>query len=82
MDGLSDIEEMNVDYESLKEQHEGKLKKNSKVYEITNYKTVKENNIAKPFLLTIARYYLHLCLSFQDSSCPNSHLHPFQRNNQ
>ena len=42
MDGLSDIEEMNVDYESLKEQQEGKLKKNSKVYEVTNYKTVKE----------------------------------------
>ena len=42
MDGLSDIEEMNVDYESLKHQQENKGKKNSKLYEITSYKTVKE----------------------------------------
>ena len=42
MDGLSNIEEMNVDYESLKNQQENKGKKNSKLYEITNYRTVKE----------------------------------------
>ncbi len=42
MDGLSNIEEMNVDYESLKNQQDGKIKKNSKTYEITNYKTIKE----------------------------------------
>ena len=42
MDGLSNIEEMNVDYESIQNQQEGKTKKNSKIYEITNYKTVKE----------------------------------------
>ncbi|MCR5145870.1 MAG: AMP-binding protein [Clostridia bacterium] len=42
MDGLSNIEEMNVDYESIKEQQDNKSKKNSKVYEITNYKTIKE----------------------------------------
>ena len=42
MDGLSDIEEMNVDYKSIQEQQEGKSKKNSKIYEITNYKTIKE----------------------------------------
>lgn len=42
MDGLSNIEEMNVDYESIQEQQEGKTKKNSKIYEITKYKTVKE----------------------------------------
>ena len=42
MDGLSNIEEMNVDYESIKDQQDNKGKKNSKLYEITNYKTVKE----------------------------------------
>ncbi len=42
MNGLSDIEEMNVDYEAIKKEHENKGKKNSKLYEITNYKTVKE----------------------------------------
>ena len=42
MDGLSNIEEMNVDYESIQKQQESKGKKNSKLYEITSYKTVKE----------------------------------------
>lgn len=42
MDGLSNIEEMKVDYESLQNQQESKGKKNSKLYEITNYKTIKE----------------------------------------
>lgn len=42
MKGLSDIEEMNVDYDALKKQQELKGKKNNKNYEITNYKTIKE----------------------------------------
>ena len=42
MKGLSDIEEMNVDYESLKKDQETKGKKNLKLYEITKYKTVKD----------------------------------------
>ena len=42
MDGLSNIEEMNVDYDSIQKQQENKGKKNSKLYEITNYKTIKE----------------------------------------
>ena len=42
MDGLSDIEEMKVDYESIKKEQEGKNKKNSKIYEVTNFKTIKE----------------------------------------
>ena len=42
MKGLSDIEEMNVDYESLKKDQETKDKKNLKLYEITKYKTVKD----------------------------------------
>ena len=42
MDGLSDIEEMNVDYESIKKEQESKNKKNSKVYEATTFKTIKE----------------------------------------
>ena len=42
MDGLSNIEEMNVDYESIQKQQENKGKKNSKLYEVTSYKTVKE----------------------------------------
>jgi long-chain acyl-CoA synthetase len=42
MDGLSNIEEMNVDYDSIQKQQENKGKKNTKLYEITNYRTVKE----------------------------------------
>ena len=42
MDGLSNIEEMNVDYESIQKQQENKGKKNSKLYEVTSYKTIKE----------------------------------------
>lgn len=42
MKGLSDIEEMKVDYESLKKEEDSKVKKNAKNYEVTNYKTVKE----------------------------------------
>jgi len=42
MKGLSDIEEMNVDYDSIKKQEETKGKKNNKNYEVTNYKTIKE----------------------------------------
>ena len=42
MKGLSDIEEMNVDYDELKKQQELKGKKNNKNYEATNYKTIKE----------------------------------------
>ena len=42
MDGLSNIEEMNVDYDSIQKQQENKGKKNSKLYELTNYKTIKE----------------------------------------
>ena len=42
MDGLSDIEEMKVDYESIQKEQEGKSKKNSKIYEVTNFKTIKE----------------------------------------
>lgn len=42
MDGLSNIEEMNVDYESIQKQQDNKVKKGSKQYQITNYKTVKE----------------------------------------
>ena len=39
MDGLKNLENMNVDYEEVKKKQE---KKNSKEYEITDYKTVKE----------------------------------------
>lgn len=42
MDGLSNIEEMNVDYNAIQEQQENKNKKNSKIYEITDYKTIKD----------------------------------------
>ena len=42
MNGLSNIEEMKVDYDSIKKEEEAKTKKNSKIYEITNYKTIKE----------------------------------------
>ena len=42
MKGLSDIEEMKVDYDSIKKEQESKGKKNNKNYEITNYKTIKE----------------------------------------
>ena len=42
MKGLSDIEEMKVDYESIKKEHETKNKKNSKTYQATDYKTIKE----------------------------------------
>ena len=42
MDGLSNIEEMNVDYESIQKQQENKGKKNSKLYDVTSYKTIKE----------------------------------------
>ena len=42
MKSLSDIEEMNVDYDSIKKEQESKGKKNNKNYEITNYKTIKE----------------------------------------
>lgn len=42
MKGLSDIEEMNVDYDSIKKEHEAKSKKNNKNYEVTDYKTIKE----------------------------------------
>ena len=42
MDGLSNIEEMNVDYDSIQKQQENKGKKNSKLYDITSFKTIKE----------------------------------------
>ena len=42
MKGLSDIEEMKVDYDSIKKEQESKGKKNNKNYEITDYKTIKE----------------------------------------
>ena len=42
MNGLSNIEEMKVDYDSIKKEHETKSKKNVKKYEITDYKTIKE----------------------------------------
>ena len=42
MDGLSNIEEMKVDYDSIQKNQEIKGKKNSKVYEISTYKTIKE----------------------------------------
>ena len=42
MDGLSNIEEMNIDYDSIKDEQENKSKKCSKVYEVTNFKTIKE----------------------------------------
>ncbi|MBR4261182.1 MAG: AMP-binding protein [Clostridia bacterium] len=42
MDGLSNIEEMNIDYDSIKDEQENKSKKGSKVYEVTNFKTIKE----------------------------------------
>ncbi len=41
MKGLSDIEEMKVDYETI-EKEKNKVGKKSKNYEITDYKTVKE----------------------------------------
>ena len=42
MNGLSNIEEMKVDYDSIKKEHETKSKKSVKKYEITDYKTIKE----------------------------------------
>lgn len=42
MKGLSNIEEMKVDYDSISKDDDSKNKKNSKIYNITNYKTVKE----------------------------------------
>ena len=42
MDGLSNIEEMNIDYDSIKNEQESKNKKSSKLYEVTNFKTIKE----------------------------------------
>ena len=42
MDGLSNIEEMKIDYDSIKNEQESKSKKNSKLYEVTNFKTIKE----------------------------------------
>ena len=42
MKGLSNIEEMKVDYESIEKEAKNKGNKKSKNYEITNYKTVKE----------------------------------------
>ncbi len=42
MDGLSDIEEMDIDYDSIEKQRENKIKKNAKGYEVSNYKTIKE----------------------------------------
>ena len=42
MDGLSKIEEMNIDYDSIQKEQENKGKKNSKIYEVTNFKTIKE----------------------------------------
>lgn len=42
MKGLSNIEEMKVDYDSIPKDDDSKNKKNSKIYNITNYKTVKE----------------------------------------
>ncbi len=42
MKGLSNIEEMKVDYDSIKKEQETKNKKSSKLYEVTNYKTIKE----------------------------------------
>ena len=42
MDGLSKLEEMNVDYDSIQKQQETKNKKSSKLYEISTYKTIKE----------------------------------------
>ena len=42
MKGLSNIEEMKVDYESLEKEAKNKGNKKSKNYEITNYKTIKE----------------------------------------
>ena len=34
MDGLSNIEEMKIDYESIQKEHENKGKKNAKSYDI------------------------------------------------
>ena len=45
MDGLSNIEEMKVDYDSIQEQQNNKGKKISKLYEVTNFKTIKETFI-------------------------------------
>ena len=45
MDGLSNIEEMKVDYDSIQEQQNNKGKKNSKLYEVTNFKTIKDTFI-------------------------------------
>ena len=42
MDGLSKIEEMNIDYDTIQKEHENKGKKNSKLYEVTDFKTIKE----------------------------------------
>ena len=42
MKGLSNIEEMKVDYESLEKEAKNKGSKKAKNYEITNYKTIKE----------------------------------------
>ncbi len=42
MNGLSDIDELNVDYDSIKKEQKNKNKKNSQIYERTNYKTIKE----------------------------------------
>ena len=42
MKGLSDIEEMKVDYESLEKEVKNKGNKKTKNYEITEYKTIKE----------------------------------------
>ena len=42
MDGLSKIEEMNIDYDTIQKEHENKSKKNSKLYEVTDFKTIKE----------------------------------------
>lgn len=42
MRGLSNIEEMKVDYESLEKEAKNKGSKKNKNFEITNYKTIKE----------------------------------------
>ena len=42
MKGLSNIEELKVDYESLEKEAKNKGNKKIKNYEITDYKTVKE----------------------------------------
>ena len=45
MKGLSEIDEVNVDYEAIKNVHENQKKKDTKNYEGTNFTTIKETFI-------------------------------------